>query len=78
MPPLTPQRVRLTLSQKVKIIEDSKKAGFNRKKVSEELGISQATITQILKKQKELLTSHDSGTPTKQKTARKALRLNCY
>ena len=59
MPSLTPQRVRLTLIQKVKIIEESKKFAFDRKKISNEFGISQATITQILKKQKELLASHD-------------------
>ena len=53
MPPLTPQRIRLTLLQKVKIIEESKKPNFDRKKISTEFGISHATISQILKKQKE-------------------------
>ena len=63
MPSLTPQRIRLTLLQKVKIIEESKKPNFDRKKISTEFGISHATISQILKKQKELLSSHDCGTP---------------
>ena len=36
MPSLTPTRVRLTLSQKVKIIEESKKSDFSRKKICEE------------------------------------------
>ena len=51
MPSLTPQRIRLTLLQKVKIIEESKKPNFDRKKISTEFGISHATISQILKKQ---------------------------
>ena len=73
MPSLTPQRIRLTLLQKVKIIEESKKPNFDRKKISTEFGISHATISQILKKQKELLSSHDCGTPSKQKSSRKAV-----
>ena len=44
MPSLTPQRVRLTLIQKVKIIEESKKFAFDRKKISNEFGISQALL----------------------------------
>ena len=56
----------------MKIIKQSEKVGFDRKNISNEFGISQATITQILKKQKELLASHDSGTTNKQKTSRKA------
>ena len=35
MPGLTQTRVRLTLSQKVKIIEESKKSDFSRKKICE-------------------------------------------
>ena len=42
MPGLTPTRVRLTLSQKVKIIEEFKKSDFSRKKRCEEFGISKA------------------------------------
>jgi hypothetical protein len=34
----------ITLSQKVKIIEDSKKSDFSRKKICEEVGIIKATI----------------------------------
>ena len=30
MPSITPNRIRLTLDQKQKIIEDSKKPGFNK------------------------------------------------
>ena len=36
MPSLTPQRVSLTLIQKVKIIKESKKVAFDRKKISNE------------------------------------------
>ena len=42
----------ITLSQKVKIIEDSKKSDFSRKKICEEFGIIKATISQILKNKK--------------------------
>ena len=72
MPGLTPTRVRLTLSQKVKIIEESKKSDFSRKKICEEYSISKATISSILKDQKTHLENYDSaGTPGKHKTMRK-------
>ena len=45
-------RVRLTLSQKVKTVEESKRSDFSRKKICEEFGSSKATISQILKNQK--------------------------
>ena len=72
MPGLTQTRVRLTLSQKVKIIEESKKSDFSRKKICEEYSISKATISSILKDQKTHLENYDSaGTPGKHKTMRK-------
>ena len=71
MPGLTPTRVRLTSSQKVKIIEESKKSDFSRKKICEEFGISKATISQILKNQKTHLEAYDSGIPGKLKTMKK-------
>ena len=71
MPGLTPTRVRLTLSQKVKIIEESKKSDFSRKKICEEYSISKATISSILKDQKTHLENYDSGIPGKHKTMRK-------
>ena len=71
MPGLTPSRVRLTLSQKVKIIEESKKSDFSRKKICEEYSISKATISSILKDQKTHLENYDSGIPGKHKTMRK-------
>ena len=71
MPGLTPTFVRLTLSQKVKSIEESKKFDFSRKKICEEFGISKATISQTLKNQKTHLETYDSGIPGKHKTMRK-------
>ena len=71
MPGLTQTRVRLTLSQKVKIIEESKKSDFSRKKICEEYSISKATISSILKDQKTHLENYDSGIPGKHKTMRK-------
>ena len=71
MPGLTPTRVRLTLSQKVKIIEESKKSDFSRKKICEEYSISKAAISSILKDQKTHLENYDSGIPGKHKTMRK-------
>ena len=53
---LTPKgRVRLTLKQKVKIIEDSKKVGFNKKNIQKEYGISRERVNDILKKKAEIL-----------------------
>ena len=52
MPGLTPVRVRLSVEQKVKIIEESKKKGFCRKDICEKYGISATTLSQILKNQK--------------------------
>ena len=40
MPPLTPKRTRLSIKQKIKIIEDSKKVGFDKKKTMETYGIA--------------------------------------
>ena len=39
MPPLTPQRKRLTNEEKLKIIEESKKPGFCRKKIMEKYNL---------------------------------------
>ena len=68
MPGLTPTRVRLTLSQKVKIIEESKKSDFSRKKICEEFDISKAIVSQILKNKNKHLEAYDSGIPGKHKT----------
>ena len=45
--PKTPQRRRLSLKEKIKIIEDSKKPGFDKAKVMKEYGISRPTIINI-------------------------------
>ena len=47
-------RVRLTLSQKMKTVEESKRSDFSRKKICEEFGSIKATISQILKNQKNI------------------------
>ena len=49
--PKTPQRRRLSLKEKIKNIEDSKKPGFDKAKVMKEYGISRPTIINILKNQ---------------------------
>ena len=59
--PKTPQR-RLSLKEKIKIIEDSKKPGFDKAKVMKEYEISRPTIINILKNQFDTLKAVDSGT----------------
>ena len=54
---------KLTLSQKVKIIEECNKADFcavSRKNVCHEYGITDPTISSIVKNQKEILKAFDS------------------
>ena len=60
--PKTPQRRRLSLKEKIKIIEDSKKPGFDKAKGMKEYGISRPTIINILKNQFDTLKAVDSGT----------------
>ena len=60
--PKTLQRRRLSLKEKIKIIEDSKKPGFDKAKVMKEYGISRPTIINILKNQFDTLKAVDSGT----------------
>ena len=61
MPPVTPKRIRLSLAEKAKIIEDSKKPGFYKKQIEEIYGISRPAILNILKNQNEILKAFDSG-----------------
>ena len=61
MPPLTPQRTRLSIKQKIKIIEDSKKVGFDKKKTMETYGISRTGLITLLKNQTQILKAADSG-----------------
>ena len=56
----TSQRVRISLEMKGKLIEDSKKPGFDRKKLIEKYGIGRSAISNILKDQVEILKSLDS------------------
>ena len=56
--PITPKnhRKRLSNDDKLKIIEESKKPGFCRKKTMDKYGIGRSVICNILKNQKEILT----------------------
>ena len=62
--PSTPikQRIRISTSDKIKLIEHSKKPGFSRKIAEQKYGIGRNTIsTVLLKKQNEILKNFDSG-----------------
>ena len=66
---------KLTLSQKVNIIEKSKKADFcadSRKNMCHEYGITDPVISLIMKNQKEILAAYDLEVSTGQKTIIKA------
>ena len=80
MPPLTPSRKRLSLCEKQKIIEDSKKPGFDKNKICEKHGIGKSTLTKILLTQKEILGFIDKGTPQKvdQSTNQLTLKLKIF
>ena len=55
-------RKRLTFEQKEKLINESKTAGFDRKKACENYGIAISTLSTILNKQKDsILSSPMSG-----------------
>ena len=47
----TPKRHHLTIHQKLRIIEESKKPGFNRKDAMEKYRISKASLSRVLKSQ---------------------------
>ena len=51
----------LTLKEKIKIIEDSKKPGFDKAKIMKEYGISRPTVISLLKNQSATLKAVDSG-----------------
>ena len=65
MSPVTPKRIRLSVAEKAKIIEDSRKPGFDKKKIEEKYGISRPAILSILKNQNEILKAIDSGSMNK-------------
>ena len=46
-------RVRLTLEDKIQILEDSRRTGFKRKTVLEKYGISESTLSVLLSKKSE-------------------------
>ena len=71
MPPLTPSRKRLSLCEKQKIIEDSKKTGFDKNKTCEKYGIGKSTLNKIMLTQKDILGFIDKGTLSKNKSVHK-------
>ena len=71
MPPLTPSRKRLSLCEKQKIIEDSKKPGFDKNKTCEKYGIGKSTLNKIMLTQKDILGFIDKGTLSKNKSVHK-------
>ena len=71
MPPLTPSRKRLSLCEKQKIIEDSKKPGFDKNKICEKYGIGKSTLNKIMLTQKDILGFIDKGTLSKSKSVYK-------
>ena len=59
--PKTPQRRRLSLKEKIKIIEDSKKHGFDKAKIIKKYEISQHRVINVLINQFETLKAVYSG-----------------
>jgi len=47
----TPKRHHLTIHQKLRLIEESKKPGFNRKDACEKYRISKSSLSRLLKSQ---------------------------
>ena len=65
MPTPLKQRTRISLEDKVKLIEDSKRPGFNRKDAMEKYGIGRNAVSTILKDQAKILKCLDSGSISK-------------
>ena len=65
MPTPIKQRTRISLEDKVKLIEDSKRPGFNRKDAMEKYGIGRNAVSTILKDQAKILKCLDSGSISK-------------
>ena len=54
----TPTRIRLNIDQKIKILEESKKTGFNKKSIMKEYGISHPCLWKILNDKEKILKSY--------------------
>ena len=65
------QRKRLSLLEKHKIIKDSKKPGFDKKKIEQQYGISRSCLLKILKNKTEILKTIDSGVKQSLKSVKK-------
>ena len=46
---MPPKRIRLSMDQKIKLIEDSLKPGFDYKKVASNYGIAESSVYRIIK-----------------------------
>ena len=55
----TPTRIRLNIDQKIKILEESKKTGFNKKSILKEYGISHPCLWKILNDKEKILKSYN-------------------
>ena len=54
-------RVRLSLQEKAKLIEESKQPGFNKKEIAARYGINLLTVSNILSNQDKILKMIESG-----------------
>ena len=54
-------RVRLSLQEKAKLIEESKQPGFNKKEMAARYGINLLTVSNILSNQDKILKMIESG-----------------
>ena len=66
------QRKSLSLSEKIKIIEDSRKPGFDKKKIEHQYGISRSCLIKILNNKSDNLKAVDSGVNQNPKSAKKS------
>ena len=64
MPPPAIKRIRLSMDQKIKIIEESLKPGFDCKKAALKYGISESSAYKIIKQKASLLSYADQGVKT--------------
>ena len=68
-------RTRLTLEEKRKILEDSKKPGFKRKNVVEKYGIAESTLSSLLSKREEFLSKLDKSVSITKRKSLKSSRM---
>ena len=69
--PLTPSRIRISLEQKLKLIEEASKPGFNANEAATLYGTDKSTIYKILKNKDKLLNTVHQGKVTKKNVSKK-------